>query len=260
MGNFFIFFKKELAELVKTVKGVVLAAIFAVVGISSPLIAKLTPDILKMAGIDISPEQMAAMGIKYPPSSIESYEQFFGNFNTLGLLAVVIVFAGLVANEKAKNTAAYILTKNISRTQFLLSKFASSAFFVFVSLGIAMGAQIFYTKFLFEDNLVETGNVMLFFALVFLYLIFILALVLFSSVLAKNVTTATFLAFGIFMVFNILAAIPKVGEFLPPGTNNFGILTKAAGLGDIGGNIAATVLFSAVFAVSGIIIFNRQEL
>jgi ABC-2 type transport system permease protein len=260
MNSFVIFFKKELTELVKTVKGVVLAAIFLVIGISSPLIAKLTPEILKLAGLDISPEQMAAMGINYPPNSRDGYAQFFSNFNTIGLLAVIIVFSGLVANEKAKNTAAYILTKNITRAQFILSKFFSSAIFVFVSLGLAMGAQIFYTMFLFEDDLVKTGNVILFFSLLFLYLIFMLALVLFSSVLTKNVTSATFLAFLIFIVFNIAAAIPKAGDYMPPAVNNFGILTGAAGIGDIGASIAAAALLSIVFLILSVVIFNRQEL
>ena len=260
MNSFAVFFKKELTELVKTVKGVVLAAIFLVVGISSPLIAKLTPEILKMAGLEIPPEQMAAMGINYPPNSIDSYAQFASNFNTLGLLAAVIVFAGLVANEKAKNTAAFMLTKNISRSQFVLSKYASSAVFLFFSLALSMGAQIFYTKFLFEDDLVKTGDVVLFFALLFLYLIFILSLVLFSSALAKSVTSATFLAFGIFMAFNIAAAIPKLGGYMPPAVNNFGIITGIVGMGDIGGSIAATALCAAAFAVLAVMIFNRQEL
>lgn len=260
MNSFVIFFKKELTELIKTVKGVVLAAIFLVVGISSPLIAKLTPEILKMAGIDISPGQMAAMGINYPPNSRDSYAQFFSNFNTMGLLAAIIVFAGLVANEKAKNTASYILTKNISRTQFILSKFASSAVFILVSLGCAMGAQIFYTMFLFEDELVKTGDVILFFSLLFLYLIFILALVLFASVCAKNVTSATFLAFLIFMVFNIAAAVPKAGGYMPPGVDDFGIITGAVNIGDIWPSIAAAAVCSAAFVVFGVVIFNRQEL
>lgn len=260
MNGFVVFFKKELTELIKTVKGVVLAAIFLVVGISSPLIAKLTPEILKMANFDISPEQMAAMGINYPPNSQDSYAQFFSNFNTLGLPAAIIVFAGLVANEKAKNTASYILTKNISRTQFILSKFAASALLLFVSLGLAMGAQMFYTMFLFEDGLVEFGSVILFFSLLFLYLIFILALVLFSSVCAKNVTSATFLAFGIFMAFSIAAAVPEAGGYMPSGIDNFGIITGAASLGDLGPNIAAAALCSAFFTVFGVMIFGRQEL
>ena len=261
MNGFVLFFKKEITELIKTVKGVVLAVIFLVLGISSPLLTKLTPEIVKMALTDASPEEAEVMTALIPsPDSRASYEQFFGNFNIIGLLVVIIVFAGIVANEKSKNTAAYILTKNISRAQFILSKFISSAAFVFVSLVLAMGTQILYTNFLFEDKLTDIKCVLLFFALLFLYLIFILTIVLFSSVMTKTVTSATFLAFLIFIAFNILGSVPKIGKYMPPDINNFGIITQAKNIGDIKINIILTVICSVIFVFSSVKIFNRQEL
>lgn len=258
MNGFALFFKKEFSEIIKTVKGVVLAIIFLVVGISSPAITKLTPEILKMAGLD---EDMGAlMDIMPAPSSSESYAQFFSNFNTLGLLAAIIVFAGIVANEKAKNTAAYILTKNISRAQFILSKFASSAVWIFISLVISAATQIIYTNILFADNMIKLENVIIFFALLFMYLIFILSFVLFSSVLSKTVTSATFIAFLIFIGVNILAAIPKIGKYMPPAINNFGIITGAQSISGLTANIIITVLCSAAFVIFSVVLFNRQEL
>ncbi|MCL1858508.1 MAG: ABC transporter permease subunit [Oscillospiraceae bacterium] len=256
-----MFFKKEIVELIKTVKGIVLAIIFLVLGISSPLLTKLTPEILKMALADASPEEAQVLSaVMSAPSSLESYSQFFGNFNSIGLLVVIIVFAGIVANEKSKNTAAYILTKNISRTQFILSKFVSSVVFVFVSLVLAMGSQILYTKFLFDDNLIDIKYVMLYFALLFLYLIFILTIVLFSSVITKTVTSATFFAFLIFIVFNILPSVPKIGKYMPSDINNFGIITQAKNIGDLAVNIIIAVICLIIFLFSSVKIFNRQEL
>jgi len=261
MNSFVLFFRKEIFELIKTVKGVVLVIIFLVLGISSPLLTKLTPEILKLALNDASPEEAEVLiTIISEPNSVESYNQFFGNFNTIGLLVVIIVFAGIVANEKSKNTAAYILTKNISRTQFIMSKFVSSVVFVFVSLVFAMGTQILYTKFLFDDKLIEIKFVFLYFALLFLYLVFLLTIILFSSILTKTVTSATFIAFLIFIAFNILPNIPKIGKYMPPDINNFGLITQAKSLSDLTVNIVLTVLFSVVFLGAGINIFKRQEL
>jgi hypothetical protein len=57
---------------------------------------------------------MAALMAMMPePDSRMSYEQFFGNFNMIGLISFIMVFSGIVANEKSRGTAAYILTKNI---------------------------------------------------------------------------------------------------------------------------------------------------
>jgi len=261
MNSFILFFKKEITELIKTVKGVVLAVVFLLIAITSPIITKLTPEILKWAGIDGAGEEFAALMALIPePNSMMSYAQFFENFNMMGLLAVIIVFAGIVANEKSRSTAAYILTKNISRTQFILSKFAASVVFVFVSLVIMISVQILYTNILFDDNLIELKNVLIFSALLFLYLIFILTFVLFSSAVSKSITPATFIAFLIFIAFNIVGAIPRIGKYLPPAVNNFGIITQQTSVGDILPNIIVTVLCSVAFVFLSVKLFNRQEL
>ena len=261
MNSFIIFFKKEIVELVKTVKGVVLAVIFLIIAISAPLITKLTPEILKMAGNDATQEEMNVLASVIPPStSATSYNQFFGNFNTIGLLALIIVFAGIVANEKSKNTAAYILTKNISRTQFILSKLISAAAFTFVSVIITAVVLKIYTDLLFSDNLVNFKYFVLFFALLLLYILFILSIILFSSIVSKTVTSATFIAFLIFIVFNILTSVPKIGKYMPPEINNLGIMLQSTKIEDLTINIIITIVCSAAFIFSCIKLFNRQEL
>jgi len=248
-------------ESIKTVKGIVLLLIFLTIGISSPLLAKLTPEILKMASDDTTKEMMDMLSAFIPPANSESsYSQFFSNFNQIGLLALIIVFAGLVANEKSKNTAAYILTQNISRRTFILSKFLSSVVFTFVSVIITVGAQIFYTNYLFDDQIIELKYVLIFSALLLLYLFFILSIVIFSSVLTKTVTSSTFIAFLIFIAANILTGIPKIGKYMPPEINNFGILTQTKDIKDLTANIIITAICSVVFIIASLEIFNRQEL
>ena len=258
MNGFVLFFKKEVAELLKTVKGIVFAAVFFIVAVISPVIVKLTPEIIKMA--DLGEEFEALMAIIPEADSTASYAQFYENFNTIGLLAVIIVFAGVVSNEKSKNTAAYILTKNISRTQFIFSKFFASVVFVFVSLVLSMGTQMIYTSVLFSDGLIKLPDAAVYFAFLFIYLVFILTFVLFSSVISKNVTSATFFAFLIFIILNIIASIPKIGKYMPPSINNFGILTGAVKIGDLTASIIITVLFSAAFLILSAEIFKKQEL
>ena len=249
-------------EFIKTVKGIVLAIIFITLAIMSPLIAKLTPEILKLASDDATQEVMDVLAAMIPdPTAQSSYEQFFGNFNQIGLLALIIVFAGIVANEKSKNTAAYILTKNISRAQFILSKFAASVVFTFVSVIITMGVQMLYTNMLFDDyNTIPAKNILLFSALLLLYLVFILSIVIFSSVVTKTVTSATFVAFLIFITFNLATIIPKIGKYMPPEVNNFGVLIQTKSIGDLAVNIIVTALCSVIFIIASLELFNRQEL
>ena len=260
--SFDIFLKKEIIEQIKSVKGIVLIIVFIFTAISSPLIAKLTPEILKWA-METTEElmDMAPLFAMMPePDSVSSYAEFFSNLNLICLFAMIIVFGGIVANEKSKGTAAYILTKNISRTEFIMSKFVSSILFIFVSTVITAGVLKIYTDLLFNDGLVETKHFILYFAILFLYMIFIMCIVMFSSILSKNVTSATIMSFLIFIAFNIWASIPRAGKYAPPNINDFSVLLNAKDSTDLIVGIILTVAFSALFLVAGINLFNKQEL
>ena len=262
--SFIIFFKKELYELFRTAKGIALAAIFLITAITSPLLAKLTPDILRWsmntAGEIASSNGLIDFSMIPDPTSIDSYTQFFSNINFLGLLAIIIVFAGIVAGEKHKGTAAYILTKNISRVEFILSKFAASCVFTLACTIVSVGVLKLYTDMLFGDKLIDIKYFFLYFALFYLYIIFILAITVFSSVIAKNVTGATVMSFLIFMCINIVASIPRLGKFMPPNINQLGVLVNTIKIDDIIPNIIITAVVCVFLVFAGVEIFNRQEL
>jgi len=262
MNSFVIFLKKEIMEYIKTAKGIVLIIIFLFTGISSPLIAKLTPEILNMAATDEATKEMMDMLSALIPmaDTTSSYSQFFGNFTQIAMLALIIVFAGIVANEKSRNTAAYMLTKNISRTQFLLSKFVSSVIFTITAFILSIGAQILYTNILFDDKIIQTNNVMIFSGAMCVYLIFILTIILFSSVVSKSTTPATVIAFLIFMAVSMTNSIPKIGKYMPPQTITFGIFTEGANVSGFAVSIIVTVLCSAALLFASIKLFNNQEL
>ena len=262
--SFIIFFKKELYEFFRTAKGIALAAIFLITAISSPLLAKLTPELLKWAMGTASEfdSSMDAFDLSMlaEPTSIDSYAQFFSNINFLGLLAIIIVFAGIVAGEKHKGTAAYILTKNISRVEFILSKFAASCVFTLSCMTVSLVILKVYTDMLFGDKLIDIKYLLLYFALFYLYIIFILAITVFSSVIAKNVTGATVMSFLIFMCINIVASIPRLGKFMPPNINQLGVMLNTIKIDDIIPNIIITAVVCVFLVFAGVEIFNRQEL
>ena len=262
--SFIIFFKKELYELVRTAKGIVFAAIILMTAIGSPLLAKLTPEIVKWA-MNTTNEFDATAGIidlsMIPdPTSIDSYAQFISNIGFIGLLALIIVFAGTVAGEKHKGTAAYILTKNISRADFILAKFTASCVFSLGVMTISIGVLKLYTDMLFGDKLIDIKYFLLYFALLFLYIVLILAITVFSSIFSKNVTGATVMSFLIFIIMNIISSIPRIGEFLPPKIIEFGIILNTLPIDKIMPNIVITAVLCVFLVFAGIEIFNRQEL
>ena len=90
------FFKKELTEALRTHKLTVLGLVFLLFGIMSPAAAKFLPQILASA----MPE---GMNFTLPePSAMDSWAQFFKNVNQMGLIVVVILLSGMMANELSR--------------------------------------------------------------------------------------------------------------------------------------------------------------
>ena len=142
MNSFIFFTYKELSEQVKTYKGLVIAVVLLIFGMTSPLLAKLTPDMLKMAGLGASLQIPA-------PTYLDAYAQFFKNIGQMVLIVLMFVYAGSISGEVTKGTAALMLTKRLSRGGFVLAKFLSAVAVWTVSYAVSAAVCIFYTVYLF---------------------------------------------------------------------------------------------------------------
>ena len=137
------FFRKELLEIFKTAKIYIIPLLFLLFGFTSPVITKLLPDILAGLG---------EMEITLPEMSwVDAFGQFFKNLNQIGIVAVVLVFMGSVAEEKHRGTAIMVLSKPVSKAAFVLAKFGAAALLVLFSLIPAHLACYIYTKVLFGE-------------------------------------------------------------------------------------------------------------
>ena len=178
MRHYVAFLKKELTENTRTYKLLIMLSVFAIFGIMSPLTAKLTPDILNA----FMPEEIS---ITIPePSAFDSYAQFFSNVSQMGLIVTVIVFSGIIGNELSKGTLINMLTKGMSRAAVMLSKYTSMALIWTASYAVSFFITLGYTIYLFPDDKVE--NLMFSVFNLWLFGMFLLALLLFSAALVNN--------------------------------------------------------------------------
>ncbi len=121
--NFITVFRKEMTENWRTNRFLIITAVFVAFGLTSPLMAKFLPDLLKAlpgvpAGIlDAIPK----------PTVVDAVTQYVKNMSQFGILLALLMTMGLVVQEKERGTAAFFLTRPVSRTTFLLAKFASMA-------------------------------------------------------------------------------------------------------------------------------------
>ena len=147
MKAYFAFCKKEWMESLRTYKFAIMLAVFVLLGIMSPMFAKMLPELLK--GIDLG----NGINFQLPePSALDSWAQFFKNIGQLGVLTLVIVFSGITANEFSKGTLINILTKGMKRHTVIFSKFTVASFIWSVSYLLCLGITYAYTAYYWETG------------------------------------------------------------------------------------------------------------
>jgi ABC-2 type transport system permease protein len=227
--------------------------VFLLVGLSSPLLARFTPEILKAVGGN-------QFQIILPtPTAADAYDQLAKNLGQFGALIAVLLAMGSVATEKERGTAALILTKPAGRGAFLAAKLAAIAGTLGVATAVAAAGAWFYTLVLFEplDVIGFTASAVL----QWLTLVAFAAITFLGSTLTRSALAAAGLGVASFIALGILSIVPTLGHYLPLG---LGEPARALALGlpgaDVVGPTLATVVLIGVLAGAAWLAFRRQEL
>jgi ABC-2 type transport system permease protein len=214
--NFWVVFRKEMLEQWRTSRVLIVAAVLFLFGLTSPLLARFTPEML--AAVPGLPEGLA--GIIPTPTVADAMAQYVKNMSQFGILLALLISMGSVAQEKERGTAALILTRPVSRETFLLAKFAGlGVTFLFSLLLAALGCW-YYTTLLFEP--LPWGAFLVQNALMLLVFLVYVAMTLLCSTLAKGQGAAGGLAFGGLILLAVLGAFPRLAEYLPGQLFNWG--------------------------------------
>ena len=121
MTGFGAFLRKELIEIRRTWRVWVIPAMLVFFGVTSPIIALLTPALVQ----SMTASQPGVVIKLPPPTALDAYAQFLKNLNQFMLIAVVITGAGVVSGERSAGTAILALTKPLSRRAFVVAKILS---------------------------------------------------------------------------------------------------------------------------------------
>lgn len=245
--------RKELLEQWRTTRLPVVTVVFLLVGLSSPLLARFTPEILEAVGGD-------QFQIVLPtPTAADAYDQLAKNLGQFGILIAVLLAMGAVATEKERGTAALLLTKPVSRGAFLAAKLAAIAITLGVASAVAFAGGWFYTFVLFEP--LPIAGFVAAAALQWLSLVAFAAITFVGSTLTRSALAAAGLGIAAFIVVGILGIVPAIAPYLPTG---LGAPARALALGQSGTDVfaptvAAIVLVAALFWIAWLS-FRRQEL
>jgi ABC-2 type transport system permease protein len=253
MAGFGPFLRKELLEQWRTLRLPVIATIFLLVGLSSPLIARFTPELIK----NLAGDQFT---ITMPdPTAADAVDQLAKNLGQFGGLIAVLLAMGAVATEKERGTAALFLTKPVSRAAFLGAKLVAIGLTLAISTAIATAGAWFYTLVLFEP--LPLAGVVAGAVLQWLTLLAWAAITFVGSTLTRSSLAAAGLGIVAFLVVGLLSIVPAIAPYLPTG---LGAPGRALSLGVAGpdalGPALATVLLIVAAGALAWLSFRRQEL
>jgi ABC-2 type transport system permease protein len=246
--------RKELMEQWRSYRLLIVGVVLLLFGLASPLLAKYTPEILRLA----LPEGEEILGLIPPPTVADAVSQYLKNITQFGVLLAVLMAMGAVALEKDKGTAGLMLVKPIPRGIFLSAKFVALGLTFAAGILLAAVAGYYYTLLLFEPLSLAAwlglNGLLLIFILVYV------ALTLLCSTLTESQVLSGGLALGFVVVLSGLGAVPRLGDYLPGQLNAW-----AAGLFTANGEPAWIALAVSLGLIVGALavawlFFERQEL
>jgi ABC-2 type transport system permease protein len=254
MRNYFAFLKKELLESARTYKLLIMLIVFFVFGIMSPLTAKLLPEIMSSVMTD-------GIIINLPePAAIDSWTQFFKNISQIGLFVTVILFSGILSSELSKGTLVNMLTKGLSRSTVILSKFTSIVTVWTISYILAFVVAFGYTVYLFPNDAIS--NLLFSVFCLWLFGVFLLAALMFASTLVKSNYGCLLITGAILVVLVIFNMFPALQKYNPLSlaTNNVALLTNDVEVSKLLYAVAVSIVCSLLLIIASVTVFRKRQL
>ncbi|MFS8501551.1 MAG: ABC transporter permease [Caldicoprobacter sp.] len=254
MRGYLVFLKKEIFEYTKTYKLLIMLVVFAIFGITNPLIAKLLPEILGSLATD-------GVIITLPePTAYDAWEQFFKNATQMGLIVTVIIFSGVLSSELSKGTLINLLTKGLSRTAVILSKYTCMVLVWTASIALCFGLTYGYTVYLFPKD--ETSNLLFSVFCLWLFGLFLLAVLIFSATLTKSNYGCLLITLVAVLACMIMDIVPAMHRYNPISlaTDNMGLIMNSIEVSSLYSAILISCLLSLIFVSLSVTIFRRKQL
>lgn len=256
MRSFIAFTKKELTEQFRTYKFWVTAAVFLLLGIMNPAVAKLTPLLLEFLKDAMAESGMTITVVSV--SALDSWVQFFKNM-PIGIIVFILIEGSLFTKEYSKGTLILSLTRGLERYKVILSK--SGVLLALWSLYFWSSYVITYLiNILFWDNSVAQ-NLALSAVCWWLFGIFAVSLITLFSVIFTSYTGVLLGMGGAVLVSATVGLLPKVNKFMPSFlTDGNSLIYGVNGAEEYIPAIIVTCLLTLIcFAVS-IPLFNKKQL
>ena len=249
-----VLLRKELQEQWRTMRLGIVVLVYLTVGLLSPATARYLPQIItSLVPADQVPVRLPT------PTMVDAIAQFTKNVGGTLTLAAILLAMGMIASEKERGTAAFILTRRAGRGAFVAAKLIALATTLGLAMAAAGAAAYVYTAWLFEPPPAAPFAAMV--VLVWLSQVSIAAITLFGSAIARSVVAAGAIGFAAYVVLAVVSALPVLGIVTPAGLQNVAAaLARGESAPDLWLAAVANACLIVAMGVLTWLAFRRQEL
>jgi ABC-2 type transport system permease protein len=255
MNGFTTFLKKEFREVFKTWRLWVLPGILVFLGITAPIITKITPQILKATA-----QSTPGVEITFPtPTALDAYVQFLSNLAQLVVIALIIATAAAISSERKSGTAVLMLTKPLSRAGFVVAKAVSHFVVLIAATAAASAICIAVTIALFGTS----KYIGPFLVSVLVWLVFagmLIMLTLLCSAWLRGQAPAAGVAVGVWIGFLAVTGFPLIRDHTPAGLIAMSDAFLRHRAVAVAWPLATTIALGAAFLLGAVWAFDRREL
>ena len=248
-----VFAGKELREIVRTWRIWVLPGIVLLFAITGPLLARFTPELVgALVGGSLH-------GLNVPPPTYQdAYLQWTKNLSQIVLIALIIVYGGLVSGEVRTGTAVLVLTKPLSRNAMIAVKAIVQS--LFVAAVVVAGALVTWGLTWAIFGRAPAGPIWSATAAFLVLAVLFVCLMTLVSAVIRSAAGAAGAGLGGYVVLAIAGIWKPLGEYSPAA-----LTTQPASLAG-GHDVTVTwpVITALLLAVACVILagtlFRRQDL
>lgn len=247
--TFKAYINKEFKEAVREHKLITLFMGFFFFALMSPPILKLTPKLLEKQYGEVMAGALKVSAIDSVASYISS------NLPQICILVLCLTLGGILSGEVSKGGIILPITKGANKSSIVLAKFCFYGFVVFVISTLSVITNIYYSFIVFEQDLPSINAIFICALNVYIYLMFILALIFLFSSLLNKAMGAALLSMGVNIALTLLSSLKY-------SYNPFTLITEAGKLSTefATKTIIITIILIIIVSVSSILIFTKKEI
>lgn len=204
---------KEWLEMKRNLKVIWLPIVFAILGLTQPLLVKFLSEILKaVGGVQDADALVQMMGPTTPEVILG--QTLSSQYDQLGIIIFAVAAMGVILSDRNSGMLAFIMTRPVELRSYVMAKWMSQFMTAFCVLLFGYALSAYYTILLFGD--LSLKRVILAFLMYVVWFCFVVGIVILASAFFKSSAAVASIAVVFAIILTALNALDSKWLALSP--------------------------------------------